>query len=366
MFPLNAAELQKKINVVKQRKEDGIRLCLEKPTQAKTAKTLFEGVHLINNSLPELDFGEIDASTKFLGHKFSAPILIGAMTGGAELAKKINRNLARACQETGIGMVVGSQRAALLSKGMRETYAVTRDEGPDIFIGANVGGAQMAKRLAMEEANELIDMIRADALYIHLNPLQELIQPEGEPAYRGVLPHIRDFSKSIKKPIVVKEVGIGLSGDVAKRLETAGVDALEIAGTGGTSWVGVETYRAKEMGDDIRYKTGLQFWDWGIPTAASLLMCRSAVKLPLVSSGGIRTGLDVAKSIAMGASLGAAALPFLRYATESSEKVVAFINELIFGLKTAMFATGCKNIAELSKTKYVLTGDIRAWNEAIG
>ncbi len=350
---------KERIREIMERKEDHINICLEKPVQAKRVRTLFENVHLINDSLPEMDFDEIDTSVDFLGHKFSIPIMIGAMTGGAELAKRINENLAKAAQELGTGMVVGSQRAGLYDKSLAETYSIAREAGPDIFIGSNIGGAQLSRGFSFDEARDLIDMIKADAFYIHLNPAQEIIQPEGDVKYKNVIPRIREFAKELKIPIVAKEVGFGISGNVSKELESSGVKAIEVAGMGGTSYAAVEYYRAKDMGMETKEKMGELFWDWGIPTAEALYDVRKAVGLPVVSSGGIRTGLDIAKSIAMGATLTATAWPLLRAATISSDEVVKKLNEFEFGLKTAMFLTGCRNIEELRQSKYILTGELK-------
>ena len=318
---MDKSELDKKVKLIEKRKEEGILLCLEKAVQSRKATTLFDDVRLLNNALPEINMEDIDISTTFLGHKFAAPIFIGAMTGGAELAKKVNGNLAKAAQELGIGMAVGSQRAGLLTKGLAETYSITRKVAPDIFIGSNIGGAQLSQGLSIGDAKKLIEMLDADALYVHLNPLQEVIQPEGEAEYRNVLKRITELVSGLDTPVAVKEVGAGISDEVAKRLERAGVSAIEIAGLGGTSWSGVESYRAKAANDAIKFKTGNFFWDWGIPTAAALYGVRKAVKLPVVASGGIRNGLDMAKAIAMGADLCAMAWPLLRPATISSENV---------------------------------------------
>lgn len=350
-----------KIKEIMKRKEDHIRICLDNPVQARKVRTLFSDVHLISNALPEIDFDDIDTSTKFLGHKFSAPIMVGAMTGGAELAKKINGNIAEAAQDLGLGMAVGSQRAGLYDKVLADTYSVARKVASDIFIGANIGGAQISEGFSVQDARKLIDMLDADALYVHLNAAQEIVQPEGEPSYKGVTSGIKRFVDGVDKPVIVKEVGFGIDPASAKTLEKIGVKAIEVAGMGGTSYSAVEYYRAKEMKMTMKEKMGTLFWDWGIPSAASLYMVKKAVKIPVVSSGGLRDGLDMAKSIAMGASLTAAAMPFLRPATISAEKVREKMDEFVYGLKCAMFLCGCKNISELSRAKYVMTGELRDW-----
>jgi isopentenyl-diphosphate delta-isomerase len=350
---------------IMKRKEDHINICLQRPVEARHARTLFDDVHLINNSLPEMDFDEIDTSTKFLGHKFAAPLMVGAMTGGAELAKKMNRNIAEACQELGLGMVVGSQRAGLVDKVLRETYSVAREVAPDIFIGSNIGGAQVSKGIADKDAKELIDMLDADAFYIHLNPAQEIVQPEGDTSYKDVVPQIASLVEQVGKPVVVKEVGSGISGDVARRLEDAGVSAIEVAGVGGTSYAAIEKYRAEEHGMTMKAKMGDLLWDWGIPTAASLYSVGKSVKIPVVSSGGLRDGLDVAKSMAIGASLCATALPILKPASISSAKVKETLEEFIYGLKCAMFLTGSKNVNALMGARHIITGELKDWVKSV-
>ncbi len=352
---------EEKIKTIMKRKEDHINICLDKPVQAKKVKTLFDEVHFISNSLPEINFDDIDTSTTFLGHKFSAPLMVGAMTGGAELAAKINKNIAEAAEEMGLGMAVGSQRAGLFDKRLADTYSIARKAAPKAFIGSNIGGAQVSAGFKIDDAKKLVKMLDADAFYIHLNPAQEIVQPEGEPNYRNVVSGIKRFVDNINKPVVVKEVGFGISGEVAKRLENIGVSAIEVAGMGGTSYAAVEHYRAVEFNMDIKARMGEMLWDWGIPTAASLYMVKRSVKIPVVASGGLRNGLEIAKAIAMGASLTAAAWPFLRPATVSSDKVKEKMEEMIHGLKSVMFLTGCKNIKELSQLKYVMTGDLRHW-----
>lgn len=355
---------KEKIRQIMHRKEDHINICLEKPVQARHAKNLFDDIKLVNNSLPEINFDSIDTSITFLGHRFSAPIMVGAMTGGAELAKKINRNVAEAAQELGLGMVVGSQRAGLYDRVLSDTYSVARKAAPDIFIGSNIGGAQISAGLGAAEAKKLIDMLDADALYIHLNPAQEIIQPEGDARYSGVLSGIRKIAESVDKPVVAKEVGFGISGSVAQMLEKAGVAAIEVAGMGGTSYTAIEHYRAANSKMHMKDRMGVLFWDWGIPTAASLYSVRKAVSLPLVSSGGIRNGTEVAKSIVMGASMCATAWPVLKPACTSAEAVKETLEEFIYALKCTMFLTGCRNMKELACLKYAAVGELREWMDS--
>jgi len=344
------------LNEIRKRKEEDIELILKEGVQSR-ATTLLECVKLIHNALPELSFDEIDLSTEFLGHKFSFPILIDSMVGGSPKAKELNRNLALAAEELGIGMGVGSQRAALEDEGLAESYKVVREVAPNAFVMANIGAAQL-KSMKKRELKKLIDMVKADALAIHLNPLQELIQPEGETDFRGVLEKIDEISDLV--PVIVKEVGAGISREVAIKLELAGVSAINVAGLGGTSWAGVESLRARGI-DERKEMLGELLWDWGIPTAASLIEVRNAVKIPVIASGGLRNGLEVAKCIALGADMTAMAYPLLKAASKSKEEVVEFLKDRALELKAAMFLVGAKNVEELKGARYVITGELAEW-----
>jgi isopentenyl-diphosphate Delta-isomerase len=346
------------IEIIKQRKKEGIEIPLKEDVQARTRSTYLEYVKLIHNALPELDYDEIDTSTIFLNHKFFAPIMIDSMTGGTPEAMKINQRLGELAENYGFAMGVGSQRAGLKSQELAETYAVARKNAPNAFLIANIGGAQLAKGLLINEIREIVQMIQANALVVHLNPLQELIQPEGEPRYRGVLQKILELVKSLDIPVIVKEVGAGISREVAFNLENAGISAINIAGSGGTSWAGVEKVRAETVNDDLKIHLGELFWDWGIPTAVSLIEVRKVVKIPLIASGGLRNGLDIAKCIAVGANMCAMAYPFLRKASESKESLFKFADIILAELKSSMFLVGAKNISTLKRSRYILTGDL--------
>ncbi|MEW6605558.1 MAG: type 2 isopentenyl-diphosphate Delta-isomerase [Thermoproteota archaeon] len=352
----DASEVPSDIEIIKQRKKDGIDIPLQKNVQARTTSTYLEHVRLVHNALPELDYDDIDTSTEFLGRKFSAPIIIDSMTGGTDEATVINGRLGELAERYGFGMGLGSQRAGLKSEELAATYSVARKNAPNAFLIANIGGAQLAKGLTIDEARKIVQMIRANALVVHLNPLQELVQPEGEPRYKGVLGKISDLAKTIDVPVIVKEVGAGISREVAIKLEMAGVAAINVAGAGGTSWAGVEKLRAEAMKDDPKQHLGEMFWDWGIPTAASLIEARRAVKLPLVASGGLRSGLEVAKCIALGANMTAMAYPFLRAAAQSHESLFAFADTVLTELKSTMFLVGARNISALARSRYILTG----------
>jgi isopentenyl-diphosphate Delta-isomerase len=346
------------IEVIKQRKKEGIDIPLQKNVQAKTTSTYLEYVRLVHNALPELDYDDIDTSMTFLGKRFSAPIIIDSMTGGTDEATVINGRLGELAEKYGFGMGLGSQRAGLKSEQLAATYSIARKNAPNAFLIANIGGAQLSKGFTVDEAKKIVKMIGANALVVHLNPLQELVQPEGEPRYKGVLAQISELAKTIDVPLIVKEVGAGISKEVAIKLEIANVSAINIAGAGGTSWAGVEKLRAESLKDDLKKHLGEMFWDWGIPTAASLIEVRRAVKLPLIASGGLRNGLEVAKCIALGASMAAMAYPFLQTAAQSRESLFAFADTILAELKSTMFLVGAKNIAALASSRYILTGTL--------
>ncbi|HEY3094754.1 MAG TPA: type 2 isopentenyl-diphosphate Delta-isomerase [Nitrososphaera sp.] len=352
----DASDVPSDIEVIKQRKKDGIDIPLQKNVQARTTSTYLECVKLVHNALPELDYEDIETSTKFLGKKFAAPIIIDSMTGGTDEATVINGRLGELAEKYGFGMGLGSQRAGLKSEELAATYSIARKNAPNAFLIANIGGAQLAKGLTVDEARMIVKMIKANALVVHLNPLQELVQPEGEPRYRGVLGKISDLAKTIDVPVIVKEVGAGISKEVAIKLEMAGVAAINVAGSGGTSWAGVEKLRAEAMKNDLKRHLGEMFWDWGIPAAASLIEVRRAVSLPLIASGGLRNGLEVAKCVALGASMAAMAYPFLRAASESRESLFAFADTILAELKSTMFLVGAKNTETLASSRYILTG----------
>jgi isopentenyl-diphosphate Delta-isomerase len=346
------------IEIIKQRKREGIEIPLNNDVQAKTTSTYLEYVKLIHNALPELDYDEIDISTTFLKRKFSAPIIIDSMTGGAPEAAKINGRLGELAEKYGFAMGLGSQRAGLESKELAETYSIARENAPSAFLIANIGGAQLAKGLTIDNIKKIIDMIQADALIIHLNPLQELIQPEGEPKYKGVFSKISEISGALDVPVIVKEVGAGISKEVAVKLEVAGVSAINVAGAGGTSWAGVEKLRAEASNNDLKIHLGEIFWDWGIPTATSLIEVKKTVKVPIIASGGLRNGMEMAKCIVLGASMCAMAYPFLLKAAESKEQLFNFADTVIAELKSTMFLIGAMNLSLLKSSRYILTGPL--------
>jgi isopentenyl-diphosphate delta-isomerase len=345
---------EEKIEQIRQRKKEGIDIPLNNQVQGKKNSTLFEDVVLLHSALPELDYDKIDLTTSFLKAKFSAPIIIDSMTGGTDEATIINKRLGHIAEKYGLGMGLGSQRAGLRSEKLVESYSVARTNAPNAFLIANIGGAQLAEGLTKEEVFRIIKMIDANALAIHLNPLQELIQPEGEPKFAGVLKKIQDLIESVDIPVIVKEVGSGISDRVAVKLEQVGTHCINVAGSGGTSWAGIEKIRADNVNDYIKGELGKLFWDWGIPTALSIIMTSQAVKIPIIASGGLRNGMEIAKSIVLGANMGAMAYPFLKKASESEENLDEFTQLVIAQLKSTMFLVGSGNIESLKNTRYIL------------
>ncbi len=303
----------------------------------------FEAVRFEHHSLPEMDLNEIDLGCTFLGRKLSAPLMIASMTGGYEKAGKINRDLAVAAEMEGIPLGLGSQRAMLEKPGLLKTFNV-RDVAPKVMLFGNIGAFQLKKYTA-RQVEMLVSSIGADALCIHLNPLQEAVQHEGDKDWAGVLPGIAKACDFLDVPVIAKETGAGISANVAKELEDAGVAAIDVSGVGGTSWSAIELFRKGA-------KAGAAFWDWGNPTAECLIECSKAVKVPLVASGGVRNGLDAAKAIRLGASLSGAALPFLKAQDEAGVRAVQReISSWKDELRIAMFLTRSKTVADLRKAK---------------
>lgn len=348
------------------RKIDHIIICTDRVVEAgKTGfgDIILEGVELVHSALPEIDFKSIDTSCEFLEKKFKLPIIIAAMTGGTPEALKINHNLAKAAHSFRIGMGVGSQRAAIENPKLESTYNV-RDVAPDIFLAGNLGIVQFVKGYGITEAKKAVEMIQADALCLHLNALQEVVQPEGDTNWEGCLEKIKEISKELGKPVIAKETGAGVSSDIAKQLQEAGVAAIDIGGLGGTSWSLVESFRSESKSE--ANNIAKNFGDWGIPTAISLIECRDSVKIPLIATGGIRNGIEIAKALSLGADMVGIALPLLKLAMKSEADVEKKLYQIEKELKIAMFLCGARNIEELKRKPIVATGKTKDWIEARG
>ncbi len=342
---------------ISKRKDDHIRITKEEDVDCGDAG--FDDVKLIHKALPEINKDEIDTSCRMLGKTLDAPILIDSITGGSERGKKLNRRLAAAAEECNIGIGVGSQRAALEDGSLAETYSVVRDVAPTSLVYGNIGAAQL-REYNIERLEELVDMIDADALAVHLNFAQEAAQPEGDVNARGCISAMKDVVEMLSVPVMVKETGCGISGSLAKKLSDIGVDIINTGGMGGTSWPYIESRRAEAVGHKKKARVGRIFKSWGIPTAASVV--ETSEHHPyIVASGGIRSGLDIAKSLALGARAAAAAAPFLEPALKNEDRVVGTVEAMVEELRTAMFVTGNKNLEDLNETETVITGKLREY-----
>jgi isopentenyl-diphosphate delta-isomerase len=345
----------------RKRKSEHIRISLNQNVQARNITTGFEDVNFVHKALPEIDRKEIDLSTIVFGHKFTAPLIAGAITGGAQEAGKINATIAGAVEELGLGMGVGSQRAAIEDKRLEKTFAVARKKAPTAFLIANIGGVQLVNGYSLKEVKKAIAMIEADALAIHLNALQEMAQPEGQTNFRGVLERICEVAEELDKPVIAKETGAGIAAEEAKKLEGAGVKGIDVSGAGGTSFAAVEYYRAKGSEAGSQRRLGATFWDWGIPTAASIVEVTQTVKIPVIASGGIRNGVDAAKALALGASLASLSQPILQSAVKGVKETCNTLSLLMDELRNVMFLVGADSVESLRRRPVVITGKMSEW-----
>jgi len=307
----------------------------------------FEQYHFIHQALPECDLDAIDTGQSFFGKRLLLPLLVSSMTGGTDEAATINHRLAAAAQATGIALGVGSQRGAIEQPALAASFRV-RDIAPDILLFANIGAVQLNRGYGMDHCRRAVEMIGADALILHLNPLQEALQPEGDHDWRGLLARIETVCRTVGVPVVVKEVGWGIAPNIARQLAEAGVAAIDVAGAGGTSWSQVEMHRAR---NPMAARVAAHFVGWGLPTAECVAaLAASLPAMPLIASGGLRDGVEVAKAIALGAHMCGLALPFLKAAAISTDAVLDVIEELATTLRVAMFATGAPDLAALRGT----------------
>jgi isopentenyl-diphosphate delta-isomerase len=333
-----------------QRKSDHLRICLEEETSFKGLTTGLENYRLVHQALPEMSLAEVDLSLTLLGKAMRAPLLISAMTGGTEAAAGLNRHLAQAAQSLGLAMSLGSQRAAIDDARLASTYQV-RDVAPDILLLANLGAVQLNYGYGLRECQRAVDMIQADGLILHLNPLQECLQDNGNTNFSGLLTKIEAICQKLPVPVIVKEVGWGISETLARQLVEVGVGAIDVAGAGGTSWSEVEKHRAST--EKLRH-VAESFAEWGIPTAQSIRMVRQgAPEVTLIASGGIRNGVEAAKAIALGADAAGIATPLLKLAALSAEAVVEHLTGVAQELRIAMFCSGARNLQELRETPII-------------
>ena len=347
-----------------QRKADHLALCATEDVGFRQASTLFGNVRLVHDALPDLDARTIDTSLTLLGKKLRAPIVIAAMTGGTEEAGAINRELASIAEERGLGFGLGSQRAMLVREGSAPTYRV-RDVAPTTLVLGNIGVVQ-ARDMPTEQVRALVGEVGADALCVHLNPAMELVQAGGDRDFSRGLDTIARLVAELNVPVVVKETGCGLWPEVARRLRNVSVQHLDVSGAGGTSWVGVETKRAAIAEDEPSRALGETFWDWGIPTAVSVALIAPLGFRTVLATGGIQSGLDVAKAIALGANAAGVARGLLQALHHGGRpRALAFVDSLERELRAAMLLTGSRDLRALVRAPRVVVGELALWIEQL-
>lgn len=335
---------------IEERKSDHIKINLEQDVRSALTTGL-ENYHFVHEALPELDLERIDPGLSLFGKRLAAPILISSMTGGTEAAGEINQRLAKAAQEVGVAMGVGSQRAAIEHTEQTPTFSITRKVAPDILLFANLGAVQLNNGYRIDECRRAVDMIGADALILHLNPLQEAVQDAGDTNFAGLANKIEGICKKVEVPVIAKEVGWGISERTAKLLADCGIAAIDMAGAGGTSWSQVEMHRAP---DEFTRKLTATFVGWGIPTAKSILNVKQATpEMTIFASGGLKDGLDIAKCVVLGATLGGMAGQFLKAAAVSTEKTVELMELTKKQIEVTMFAAGIDTLNSLKGAKLV-------------
>ncbi len=354
---------------IARRKGEHLQLAAEGDVETR-ATAGWEDVNLLHDALPTVDAASIDLTTRFLGHALKLPLVISGMTGGHGRAIAINELLARVAERAGIAMGVGSQRAALRDPTLIPTYAVVRDSAPHAFVIANVGVSQLVKQgseraLGAKDVREIVKMVRADALALHLNYLEESVQPEGQTRAAGVEAAVRALVKASPVPVIAKETGAGISRATALRLRRLGVKAIDVGGVGGTSFAAIEGLRAHERGDALRMSLGERFRDWGLPTAVAIVGA-SAARLPVVATGGVRSGLDAAKALALGATIVGVGRPLLQAALKGEGACVEWLAAFELELRTAIFLAGIKRASDLRRVPVVVTGRSKAWLDQLG
>lgn len=349
---------------IENRKSEHVEISLRE--NVNSHYTYWQDVDLIHYSIPDIDLDNIDTSVSIFGKKLDYPIIIEGMTGGFADAKKINENLGKAAQKLNIGMGVGSERAIFRHPENRESYAVLKDLDIPLKI-SNLGVPQLIaqkgiKPFTATEIREVMKVINADIIAFHLNYLQELVQPEGEHRSKGVLMRLGEIAHEF--PVLAKETGAGVSKEMALALKKADVVGIDVGGAGGTSFSAVEYYRAKNRADNKKETLGKLFWDWGIPTPVSIYSIRN-IGLPIIGSGGVKTGLDIAKAIVLGADAGGIARELLPYAAKSAQSVLGRLEEIIYELKATMFLVNAKNIKDLKSKGFIAHGRTRDWIEKL-
>ncbi len=354
---------------VRQRKAEHVSVALQQDVAAPQ-RSSWQDICLIHQSLPEVDLEAVDTSVTFLGKTLRAPIVISSMTGGHPDVAIINERLAQAAEEFGLAMGVGSQRAGIVSPDLAETYAVVRARAPQALLIANIGAPQLIEQprhpaFTLEDARRAVEMIDADALAVHLNFAQEAVQPEGDRRAVGCRAALRALAGEIGLPVIAKETGAGVCREQALLLRDCGVAAIDVGGAGGSSMAAMETYRALARGDDLSANLGQVFRDWGTPTPIAVVE-GGVAGLPLIATGGVRTGLDAARALGLGATLVGMAFPFLKAASEGYEAVQAFVQQFVLELKVAMQLSGAANVDGLRQADVIVGGETRQWLELRG
>lgn len=344
--------------MIESRKEDHIDICLNEDVELK--EDYWDQIRFFHRAAPEVNFDDIDTSIEFLGAELSAPFMISAITGGYQGAENINEILAKSTEEVGIPLGVGSERPALENRALRESYQVIAEYDPPLVFG-NVGAPQLIpqkgkKEFTADDCRRALDIIDGDFLAVHFNFLQEVVQPEGDLRAKGVIEALQKISSEV--PTVAKETGAGISGETAVDLEGTGVRALDVGGMGGTSFSAVEYFR---MSNEEEKRFAEELWDWGIPTPISIIECRKNVDIPLISTGGVRNGLHIAKALAMGADIAGIAGGVLPHVVKGEKETIAYLNRLKKELKIAMFLLGCERVKDLKQTRVIINGDLRDW-----
>lgn len=334
---------------IAKRKAEHVSICLNQDINYKKLTTGFEKIQLSHCALPELDFKEIDTQIPFLGKELSFPLIITGMTGGYSDAETLNEQLAEVCQEHRLGLGLGSQRQALDNAQYLESFLITRKIARDIPLLGNIGAAQIISAAQRRRVLKLMDRLQPEAIAVHLNPLQEIVQPEGDSNFKGVLDGLRSLVKAAPVPIIVKETGAGISGKVARRVNDVGISMIDLSGAGGTSWSAVESFRTDEP------HFAKKFWDWGIPTVRCVQEVSKIAGIQLIASGGIRDGVDLAKACVLGAQIGGMATPVLKVLVEKGQEGLSKAIRLWQKeFRIAMFLTGCRQVPDLKKVDYFL------------
>src|SRR5579864_421060 len=349
---------------VKQRKIEHVSIALGQDISAQQ-RANWSDIQFVHQALPEVDLDEIDTSVTFLGHTLRYPIFISSLTGGHPDVLSSNRNLARAAERYGLALGVGSQRAAIVNPDVASSYAVTRQYAPNAFLIANIGAPQLIVQprhpaFTLEQVQRAIDMIGANALAVHMNSLQEAAQPEGDRRAVGEAAALKILTGQVAVPVIAKETGAGVCREQALLMRSCGVSAIDVGGAGGSSMSAMEAARSAARGDERTHNIGQLYRDWGIATPIAVIEAGVA-QLPLISTGGVRSGLDMARALALGATLVGMGFPFLKAASESYEAVCELVETVIAELKVAMQLSGASTIAGLQQADVVVTGESREW-----